>query len=74
MATKIVRNEELKDWLQALGVDTDRATRVVLDLKVNDVPRIYIEEFGSESVIDVLPPRMLGAEVTTCGVPVESRS
>lgn len=37
------------------GIINDWAQRVVIDVSLTDVPRIYVEQIGSKTLVDVLP-------------------
>ncbi len=52
---RAVSSRAVHDALVAAGVirATDRTRRIVIDLNLGDVARIYVERFGDERLLDV---------------------
>lgn len=55
----------LVQWLRDTGLiaEGQHAFRVLIDIKVDDVVRVYVEEFGSDQILKVDPPDLKSAEV-----------
>ncbi len=56
-------SKELHEWLKRCGISCDMASRVVIDIKVNSVVKIYIEQYGSDQLLMVNPPDFSRAKV-----------
>lgn len=46
--------EELTDAMRAAGIPVDLCRRVVIDIQVNEVPIIYIEQYGDQTVLNIV--------------------
>lgn len=55
---------EVNEWLERAGIDNKRACRVIIDINVNCLVKVYIEEYGSEAMFEVKPPDLSGCEIT----------
>jgi hypothetical protein len=52
--SKFIRSDPLLDALRAAGIADDTTRRVVIDLKVNALPVVYIERLGDEQLLKVV--------------------
>lgn len=65
MAVITGHSEELWEWIsRACGLDRKKAqvTKVIIQVSVDDVVRVWIEGFGTDEVF-VKTPELTGAEV-----------
>ena len=63
--SKPIMGSDLHQWLidsEIISKD-QHVRRVVIDINVEDVVRIYIEEFGSDKMLTLAPPKLEGATV-----------
>ena len=44
--------QPIRDWLLKAGLDDHDVCRVVVDMRVGDAVRVYIERYGSRQVVD----------------------
>lgn len=53
-------------WLKEAGIvrDGDAVTRVVIDIKCEDVVCIYVERLDSKRLIELSPPSIEGTKIT----------
>lgn len=54
MAKSTVLPAALIDAMREAGIPVDDCRRVVIDIKSGDVPMIYIEQYGSETVLNIV--------------------
>ncbi len=60
----IMGGHPIVEWLKQAGIPTERVTRVVIDLRIAQPVRIYIEQLGSEKMLKPsLTLALRGAEV-----------
>lgn len=62
--TQIVTQQALVDWLRRAGIPVDEVRRVIIDAKVDDAVRVYIEQYGTDRMFKVEPPDLSKAEIT----------
>ena len=48
--------DDFLKWLRDQGLITDSVRRVVIDAKVNEAVKMYVEQFGSRRMIEVSVP------------------
>ena len=49
--TATIANPELLDkWAKAVGITNDHITRIVVDMKLDDVVRVYVEQWGDDKM------------------------
>lgn len=58
----ILANTLLKALVDA-GIVPPETRRVVIDATVNEATYIYVEQFGTETLIDLIAPNIEGAKV-----------
>ena len=58
-ATKAIMGREFLIMLKDAGMLPPETSRVVIDAKVEDVVRIYIESYGREDLLKVITPESL---------------
>jgi len=58
------KNNLLWEWLESAGITIDQTHRVVIDINVNDVVRVYVEGVGSDKMLAVKPPSLEGAQIS----------
>lgn len=57
--TATIANPELLDkWAKAVGINNDQITRIVVDMQLDDVVRVYVEQWGDAKMNDVAPPNV----------------
>lgn len=61
--------EMLQGIVKALGFEGRRVRRVVLDISVNDVVKMYVEEFPTAEQIGALVTELAGVEVASVSGP-----
>ena len=59
----------LTEWLERAGIPCDTASRIIIDLKVGCIAKVYIERFGTKAFIKVEPPDCRGASVEIASIP-----
>jgi len=52
----IIANEVINQVCEAVGVDPMRCQRIIIDLQVQDIPRVYVQMIGDDSLLTVTPP------------------
>ncbi len=64
MAT-IATSKTLIEWLERAGIQIEgrEVTRVIIDAEVDEIVKVYINHLASDTLFDVAPPKMDGAEV-----------
>lgn len=64
MTRKLITSDAFISWLRNAGVVTDLARRVVIDSRIGEAVIIYVEQYGTEGLINGLPPpELLSAEL-----------
>lgn len=59
----IIGNEKtVADWLEALGVGK-QPYRVLLDIKVGEPIRVYVQQFADKAAFEFIPPEFKDAEI-----------
>lgn len=61
-----VRGRALIDWLIANGLvenSTDPVYRVLIDIKADEVVRVYVERYGTERMLEVVPPHLEPSQI-----------
>lgn len=46
--------KELTDAMREAGIPVDLCRRVVIDIQVNEVPIVYIEQYGDQTVLNIV--------------------
>jgi hypothetical protein len=49
--------------LKNAGVDTDNATRVVIDVQVGELVKVYVQHLGDDRLPGALPAMLAEAEI-----------
>ena len=55
MAREMLLGQKLIDALTEAGIANDLTTRVIIDIRANEVPVIYIERLGDTRLLEVVP-------------------
>ncbi len=58
MSATIANPELLDKWAKAVGITNKHITRIVVDMTLNDVVKVYVEQLGDEQMIAVDPPEV----------------
>lgn len=71
--SRIIRSDDLLDVLVASGVlsKEDNATRVVIDLRVGQLPVVHVEKYGDERMLELVRA-LEGVEIRRGGEMVPS--
>jgi hypothetical protein len=58
-------DKQIHEWLKRAKIYTDgqAVRRVVIDIAVEEPVRVYVEQYGTDALLDVQPPDMSGAKV-----------
>lgn len=68
----VIHGRYFLQWLIDNQVVPERTRRVVIEADIGSAVRIYVETWGTESLISVTPPPELkGAQVLINGIPVD---
>lgn len=61
MATVILGNDFGVKICNQLGIDAGMVRRIIIDIKVNDAVKVYIDSFGAKSLLtlDLPEPRFV---------------
>ena len=59
-------HHNMENWLRKLGIQRDGRLikRVVIDIELDAIVKVYVEEFGSDEMFTVDPPDFSRAEIT----------
>lgn len=49
----LANDERVLAWLEAMGVDTSGLERIILDIQVNEVVRLYLVRLPDDRMFDV---------------------
>jgi hypothetical protein len=65
MATMTGHDSALNEWLFKAGIirKDELVYRVVIDIKVDDVARVYVQKFLDSGALEVDPPNMSGCVI-----------
>ena len=68
--TGIIKSEALIDWFHKCGFPLppdQQVYRIVIDAKVDEPVKVYIEMFGTTKMLDVMPPDISPTQITIVG-------
>ena len=66
----IIRSDEWTcRFLDAIGIDYTRVSRLVVDAVAGNILTIYITYYGGTDVLDVIPPEANEVQIVECKQP-----
>lgn len=68
----ILGEEWGRSLAEALGIDPDLTSRIVIDIRPRELIKVYVEKIATERLLDVLPPSIEWCEIETNDGPTES--
>lgn len=63
----IISGDQLAQALIKAGIIPENTRRVVIDITAGQAARLYVEEYGTEALLDLIPPNIEGAEIIVNG-------
>lgn len=72
MAVHISRSNPLMEALHAAGIIPKETRRVVIDATANEAILIYVEQYGTDVLVNLIPPNVEGATIIM-GKPKETQ-
>lgn len=76
MSERPVSGSRLIDWLTLNGLISPSDTlvsRVLIDIKPDSVVKVYVERFGSERMLTVIPPHLEPTQIVEVDRPVNPK-
>lgn len=63
----LIGNRFVTQWAEALNIEPDEVTRVVIDARVDDIVRVYVSKLGDEALLDIRPPSASEVRIVVAG-------
>ncbi|KKL89165.1 hypothetical protein LCGC14_1917460 [marine sediment metagenome] len=58
MAFHVGSDQVLQDWLKAAGIPFDNARRIIIDICIDDIVKVYVEGYSDGKILEVTPPEI----------------
>lgn len=59
----------VRQWVEDSGIAAGNWTRVIIDIPVDDVVKVYIEQYGEAGMFKIEPPSLSDAKITVAESP-----
>lgn len=64
---RFIASSELAEWLKAQGLPLGECRRVIIDIQIGQPVVVYIEKYGTESMLQFIPSDVKEAEIVVVG-------